>query len=333
VSGVERDGVMRAAVIGPGSIGAVHSRALAANRTVELVAVCGRTAHKAEALAAGYGARAYTSVGELLERERPEIVCVCTGNTEHVEPTMDCLRAGAHVFVEKPMAFRLDEARTMADLARERGVALGVNFNHRFSEPYRRARAFVDAGGVGRPAYLAMKMAGDLYKDLDGPFSMLIETQGHCFDMLRFFGGEIEEVSALLTDPREIGVYTSAAIGVRFASGAIGTILGSWDSSYDHPQAQTFELCGVDGRAVVENVVDSVRLYRHGEPSYTEWRPGLFDADRRDFWRTIDEHLTAFVAAVGRGDPPPVSGEDGVRALALTFAAIRSFKERRPVPV
>lgn len=333
VRSLEDRGTLRAGVVGAGPVGSIHARALAANDRVELIGICGRTAPKTEALAARHLVPAYTSVAEMLGKGRPDMVSVCTGNTEHLEPVREALAAGVHVFVEKPMAFHVDEARSMVELARERGLRLGVNFNHRFSEPYRRARAFVDRGGIGRPGYLSMKMAGDLYKELAGPYSMLIETQGHSFDMLRHFGGEVDEVSAQLADPRGIGVYTSAAIGLRFTSGAVGSILGSWDSSYDHPQAQLFEFSGTDGRVVVENVVDAVRLYDHGDAAYTEWRPGLFDTEHRDFWRTIDTHLLAFVDAAARGVSPPVPGEDGLRALELTFAAIRSFEERSPIAV
>jgi predicted dehydrogenase len=227
------------------------------------------------------------------------------------------------------MAFHVDEARTMVDAARIRGVRLGVDFNHRFAEPYRRALAFVRSDAFGRPAYADMKCAGDLYGVLNDPYCMLIETQGHSFDLLRLFGGEIGEVSAFLTDPRDIGVYTTAAIAVRFENGAVGSLLGSWDSSYDHPAAVTMEISGTKGRAVIENVIDAVRLYRHDRSEFEEWRPGLFRTDQRDFWRTIDAHLKAFISSIVEGTEPPVTGLDGLRALELTYAAIRSFEERR----
>jgi predicted dehydrogenase len=323
---------MRAGVVGAGFVGAIHARALAANPDVELVGVCGRTAGRAAALAARLGVPAYVGVAELLRRARPDLVCVATGNQDHAEPTLAALRAGAHVFCEKPLAFDLDEARAMAAAARRRGLALGVNFNHRFSTPFRRALAAVDDGVLGDLAYVDVKFAGDLYKDLNHPHAQLIETQGHSFDLMRRFGGEIAAVHAFLADPRGIGVTTSAAVSVEFASGAVGTLLGSWDSAYDHPAAQLVEASGTGGRVIVENVVDAVRVFRHGEPAYREWRPNLFAADDRDFWRTIDRHVDAFVAAVRDGREPPVTGEDGVRALELTFAAIRSAAERRPVP-
>jgi predicted dehydrogenase len=327
------DALLRAAVVGAGFVGSVQARALLDDARVELVAVCARTPTKVEPLAARLGVRAYLSLDDLLTRERPELVCVCTGNDEHVGPAIAALEAGANVFVEKPIAFRLEEARRIVETAEARGLRLGVNFNHRFSEPYRRALAFARSAEFGRPAYVAMRFAGDLYPVLNDPYCMLIETQGHSFDLMRLFGGEIAEVHAFLSDPRSIGVYTSAAIALRFESGAVGTLLGSWDSSYDRPAAVTFEMSGTDGGVVVENVVDAVHIYRAGGAMYEAWRPGLFRAEHRDFWRTIDAHLTAFVSAILDGTEPPVTGRDGLRALELSYGAVRSFEQRRSVAV
>jgi predicted dehydrogenase len=322
-----------AAVVGAGPVGAVHARALQRHSRTRLVAVCGRSSPRAERLARSLGVAAYLSVDEMMRAERPGVVCVCTGNKDHTEPTLAALRGGAHVFVEKPMAFALDEARAMVDTARDRGRTLGVNFNHRFSHPFQRGLAFVAEGRLGDLCYLDMKFAGELYKDLNDPYSQLIETQGHSFDLLRLFGGAVAEVSATLADPRGIGVYTSAAVSLSFAGGAVGTLLGSWDSSYDNPHAQVLEVAGTSGRVVVDNVVDSVRFYRAGASEYAEWRPNLFDSGARDFWATIDAHVDAFVDAVARGAPAPVSGDDGLAALELTYACIESFERGTKVRV
>ena len=322
---------LRAAVVGAGSVGTIHARALAEHPDVDLIAICARTPSRAEPLAARLSVPVVLSVEDLLAKERPDLVCICTGNDDHVEPSLLAIRSGAHVFVEKPMAFRLDDALEMVHASEAHGARLGVDFNHRFAEPYRRALEFVRSDAFGLPAYTSIKFAGDLYGVLNDPYCMLIETQGHSFDLLRLFGGEIAEVSAYLTDPRRIGVYTSAAISLRFESGAVGSLLGSWDSSYDHPAAVTMEVAGTSGRAVIENVVESVRLHRHDRSDFEEWRPGLFRTEQRDFWRTIDLHLAAFVDSILSGTEPPVSGRDGLRALELTYAAIRSFEEGRSV--
>jgi predicted dehydrogenase len=315
---------VKAAVIGAGFVGRIHARALRSHPDVELVAVCGRSRPKTEALATELGTRFYLSVDDMLSLQAPDIVCVATGNLDHRAPTTAALGAGAHVFVEKPLAFSLEDGRAMVEAAEAAGTSLGVNFNHRFSAPYQRALAFVKEGSLGAVAYVLLKFAGDLYKDLNDPYCMLIETQGHSFDLMRLFGGEIERLSCEVADPRGMGIYTSAAVTARFQSGAVGALLGSWDSSYRHPGSQLLEVSGTEGRVVVDNVVDSVRLFRHDRDGYEEWRPGIFDARSHDFWHTIDSHLHAFVDAVSEGRPPPVTGADGLRALELTFEAIDS---------
>lgn len=320
-------------MVGAGFVGAIHARALAEHSAVRLVGICARTPARVERLAAAHGVPAYLSVDELLERARPRLVLVATGNDDHAQPTLAALAAGADVLCEKPLAFRVDEARSMAAAAAAQGRRLGVDFNHRFSEPYRRARAFVAGGDLGPAAYLNMRFAGSLYKELNDPYCQLVETQGHSFDLLRLFGGEIEELHAYLADPRGIGVFTSAAVSLRFASGAVGVLLGSWDASYEHPGAQLFEYAALGGRVLVENVVDAVRLFRNDRPGFCEWRPGIFDAGGRDFWRTIDAHVAAFVDAVLADEPPPVGAEDGVRALELSLACARSFEGGGPVRV
>lgn len=322
---------LRAAVVGAGFVGGIHARALRDHPSADLVAICGRTADKTEALADKVGAASRGSVEELMRKDAPDLVCVCTGNDQHVEPTLEALEGGAHVFVEKPMAFRLDQARRMVAVADAQGRKLGVDFNHRFSEPYRRALRFAAGGGLGTVCYLDMKFAGDLYKDLNDPYCMLIETQGHSLDLFRLFGGEIVTVSAHFADPRGIGVFSSGALSVTFSGGAVGTLLGSWDGSYTDPGAQVLEVAGLDGRLVVEDVVGSVRLFTEPSQPSREWRPGIFDSRARDFWRTIDAHVHAFVDSILEGRDPPVTGRDGVRALELSFAAIESFEQGRTV--
>jgi predicted dehydrogenase len=323
--------LLRGAVIGAGYVGTVHARALTTHSEVQLVGVCGRTAPKTEALAHKHAVQPFLSTKELLTRARPDFVCVCTGNKDHLPPALEAIESGAHVFVEKPIAFTLKDARTMIEAAENAGVRLGVNFNHRYSGPYQAALKWLAEGALGRACYLDVKFAGDLYHDLNDPYCQLIETQGHSFDLMRLFGGEIVEVFAFLTDPRAIGSFTSAAITARFENGAVGSLLGSWDSSYRHPAAQMMEVSGTEGRLQIENVVDAARLFRHKAGEYSVWKPPLFDSERRDFWHTIDAHLHAFVDSLLHDRPPPVDGRDGLRALEVTFAAIRSFERRRPI--
>src|SRR5271165_3439983 len=94
---------MKVAVVGAGLLGARHARVYAEHAGCELVAVCDLDRGRAEAVASLYGARAYTALAELL-RAGADAVSVATPDHAHREPVGACLEAGAHVFVEKPLA-------------------------------------------------------------------------------------------------------------------------------------------------------------------------------------------------------------------------------------
>src|SRR5690348_1650938 len=96
---------LRVAVIGAGHIGRFHLDAYASSPDAEIVGVCDTVAERAEAAAAHYGGRAYTSVSEMLAHEALDAVSVCTAGEEnsshHFEPVMQCFEAGKHVLCEK----------------------------------------------------------------------------------------------------------------------------------------------------------------------------------------------------------------------------------------
>src|SRR5262245_10384331 len=127
--------MVRAAVIGVRGIGTNHAACYAADPLAELVACCDLLPERAEAVAVRFGARPYTSLAAMLAAEQLDAVSVATGGLEngsaHFGPVTECLNAGVHVLCEKPLSNDLGEAREMERLAKEKGLYLGVNLNHR----------------------------------------------------------------------------------------------------------------------------------------------------------------------------------------------------------
>ena len=95
---------LKAAVIGTGGAGRLHAEVYAKDRHTRLAAVVSQSAARAEAVAAEFGVRGYTSVEEMLERERPDVVSVATLEWDHEAPVLQSLEAGAHVLCEKILA-------------------------------------------------------------------------------------------------------------------------------------------------------------------------------------------------------------------------------------
>src|SRR5437588_11728159 len=144
---------LRVGVIGAGHIGHVHLEAYVACKDVLVVAVCDQQRDRAEAAAAHFGGRAFDSVSAMLAEEPLDSVSICTAGIEngshHFEPVMQCLDAGVHVLCEKPLSNSVNEAREMMAKARERGLCLGCDLNHRFTPQAAKAKEWVADGRLG----------------------------------------------------------------------------------------------------------------------------------------------------------------------------------------
>jgi predicted dehydrogenase len=294
----------------------------------QVVAVVGRTADKAQARAALAGAKAYTDALEMVEREKPDLVSVCLPNQGHFETTLALIRTGVPLLIEKPLVFELSEADELLAAISEHGTFVAINFNHRVATPVVMARQAIQAGRVGEMVYATWRFGGE--GSSDHPDANLIETQCHGFDMLEHLCGRIASVSAEMTQIPGRG-HLTMAIALRFATGGVGSLLGSYDSSYVFPDTHRLEIGGTLGRIVVHDTVRSFEFQAHGSETREVWEAGYFNDLGRMFHRTFDRHVDAILAALRAGDPPPVPASAGRRALALAKASVESFESGRRV--
>ena len=93
---------LRTAVVGCGKVAATHAAAWQSLPMSEFVAVCDQAPERAEVLAARFGVHAYSNLREMLEKERVQVLSVCTQHPQHVPPIETAAAAGVHVIVEKP---------------------------------------------------------------------------------------------------------------------------------------------------------------------------------------------------------------------------------------
>jgi predicted dehydrogenase len=145
--------MLNVAVVGAGLLGARHARVYAEHAGCRLVAVCDLDRGRAEAVAASHGARAYTSLTELL-RSGVDAVSVATPDHAHHDPVSECLEAGAHVFVEKPLTIDPGEARALIRLAEARRRLLIVNYSQRRLPEHRRVGELIASGALGEIAFI-----------------------------------------------------------------------------------------------------------------------------------------------------------------------------------
>jgi myo-inositol 2-dehydrogenase / D-chiro-inositol 1-dehydrogenase len=320
---------VKVCLIGAGQWGRQHARVFSQRPDVTLCAVAGRSLEKTQTRAAEFGLRAYTNVLEMLEREKPELVSLSLPNLEHFEATMQVIQSGYPLLVEKPLAFDLREADQMLNEAAKRDLFFAINFNHRYAKPLRLAREAIEKGRLGDLTHAIWRFGGEANISTH-LHANLIETQCHGFDQLEHLCGPIESVMAEMTD-RTGGGYRTVALALRFASGAVGSMVGTYDSSYAYQDTHRLEINGTLGRLVVEDTVQRFCFQPAGNETAEVWQAGYFNDFDREFQRTFDLHLDAILAAFKSGDQPPVHARAGQRALELAWAAVESFSSGKRV--
>lgn len=314
---------VKVALIGAGGWGRQHARIFAERPDVQFCAIVGRTAEKTEARARQFSVRAYTDIGEMLERERPDLVSLCLPNEGHFAPTLQVIQAGIPLLSEKPLAFDLEEADTLLREAAKRDLFFAVNFNHRYARPVTMARQAIEDGRLGEIVFATWRFGGE--GGSGHPFGNLIETQCHGFDMLEFLCGPIESVMAEMTDRGGEGCQ-DMALSLRFASGAVGSLVGSYRSSYAYADTHRVEVNGTKGRVLIEDTVRRFSFQAAGSETAEVWQAGYFNDRDREFHSTFDSYMDAMLNAFKQSLPPPVPAAAGRRALRLALAAVESFR-------
>jgi predicted dehydrogenase len=317
---------LRVAVVGAGGWGEQHARIFAGRPDTELVAIVGRTPDRVARRAAAYGTTAYTDIEQMLAQARPDLVTVSLPNEGHFEPTLELIRHDVALLVEKPLVFNLDEADQLIDEAARRGLFFAINFNHRYAEAVQRAHAAIASGELGEIVHATWRFGGEANPG-DSPHRNLIETQCHGFDMLEHLAGPISSVMAEMTNKTDETAYNTVVIAVQFASRALGSLVGTYDSSYAYPDTQYIEINGTRGRAVIRDTVQELMLSTAGEETHRVWRPGYFNDLGRTFTNTFDRHVEDILTALRAGEEPPIHARAGRRAVELAAASVRSFHD------
>lgn len=324
---------IRAAIIGAGGVASSqHAPGLARLQDVKIVGVCDLDGDRAAQLANKYGAQSYTDYHKMLEELKPDIVHVCTPEAFHFEPVMASLAAGAHVFCEKVMAETNEKARAMVAEALKRDRFLAVDYNYRFIPAFAELKKLIDNGELGEIA---------LVNAYAHSYCM-----HHTIDLLRFLVGEIVEIAAMHTRwnrrqgalPLPVGelVYCptrNEGVVLRFENGAVATLSGSLYMDLAENMVQ-LEVVGDKGRATVKNVrIHDISGNLVVEPGGRDIPLCTEEERKKGFDLAFERSIAAFVESVRRNQPPSPSGIDGLRAVEVEEAVVRSQKERRFIPL
>jgi myo-inositol 2-dehydrogenase/D-chiro-inositol 1-dehydrogenase len=314
-------------------MGTLHVRNLMADERVHIAGVTDVAADRAEPLAHLTQARTFPSAMALLEAG-VEAVYVCTPNALHTEAVLAALHAGVHVFSEKPMATSLREARQILEVANTGQALYQVGHNRRFAPVYKCAKQHLLAGFAPTSANVKMNR-GELQNPpwvsdtrLTGGF--LYESTMHLLDMLRWLLGEVVEV----TCRARASIYSELddfVMLLTFASGQHCALSSCAHTSWAFP-FERLELYGDHGQIVTEEMERVIYTPGLGQASV---RHDFFQLGIPDKWGYREEDRL-FVDAILEGKTPPVTAQDGYKAVELVTTCYRSAQRqgaRLPLPL
>ena len=330
------------AIVGCGWVAEAHAwgaRALAGDG-VRLVAVADREVGRAERLARDFDIQhVYADYTELLERDDVHAVSICLPDFLHAEAALAAAEAGKHILCEKPLAVDLGSADEMIAACDRHGVALGFVMNHRYFPDNIRAKRAIADGALGRVLLGSVLHSSCLTGDPSGSSPWrgrqglaaggILTTQAiHFLDLLLWFAGPVAAVKAwtatLLRSDQDY--EDTAVVALRLRSGALATVSTTNGAPItDDFTGTRLEVHGTEGYLQLEG--DRLRLlatregYEPPEVRLPAPPPGAEDVV---FGLGHIHEIADFVAAARRGDPPPVSADDGRHLLAVMAAAYAS---------
>jgi myo-inositol 2-dehydrogenase / D-chiro-inositol 1-dehydrogenase len=313
--------VVTVGIIGAGYIGTVHAKNLMADARVRLLGVVDVVTQKAEELARLVNGRTFPNAESLFDAG-VEAVYVCTPNTLHTEAVLAALRRNVHVFSEKPMATTLHEARQILDAAGTSRGFYQIGHNRRFAPVYKFAKQKILEGFSPTSANVKMNR-GELQQppwvaDMRVTGGFLYESTVHLLDMMRWLMGDIVEVECRgrANFYNELDDFVMV---LTFAGGRLCAFSSCAHTSWAFP----FER--------IEMYADHAQIVTQ-EMEHVAYSPGLRQAVvQHDFFQLAvadkwgyREEDTRFVDAIVEGTPPPVTAEDGYKAIELVEACYRS---------
>ena len=299
---------------------------------IEVASCFTRSEDKRTAFAEKYGCYPARSLEEILENNEIDGIINTTPNHIHLETTTSAAKAGKHVFLDKPIANTISEAREITNICRNQGVTLSVGYQRRREGHFRWVRDRIADGDFG----VMVQAEANISRDREGKFELghwrysaegmpggvMLQIGLHYIDVLMMLLGPIKSVSGMASqlvlpgDNPDVG-----SLMMTHENGAISTLNTSYAS------ASEYYVMNIYGKkmSAYYNLFDGLRALRQGETESS-----AINLDKVD---TLAEQLMEWADAAESGDQPEVGGESATESLAVVKAGILSVRERRHVDV
>lgn len=348
---------VRIGVIGCGWIGrGTHIPAFIENPKARLIAICDTDKGLLHQVGDKYGVEnRFHHPKELLESGLVDAISICTPIATHSEIALAATKAGIHVLCEKPLASDLHEAQLVASAVRENKTCFMVGYNYRFLPNHIKARDLICTGKIGHPVLIRGQLVApgpyrngisepELAKEAEKRKGCLFDLGSHMADLFIWFVGDPIDVYATFAAVGDNIPFDRTAVAImRFKSNVIGSIAVTWQNLPDYEamsDARVIEIIGTKGK--VDSEFFGPSLFFYSSDSIASKLKGQIrmtplkvdpkvpdDALRSSYKKEIDSFLNAVI----KHEEPPVTVDDGVKALRLIVSAYESAKLGRPIPL
>jgi UDP-N-acetyl-2-amino-2-deoxyglucuronate dehydrogenase len=335
---------IRIGVVGCGRISTNHFKAIEAHKdNLQLVAVCDNDPAALAAASGKYQVAGYNSLNELLAKSEVDLVALCTPSGMHPTQAIMTAQAGRHVMTEKPMATRWNDGLRMVRACDEAGVHLLVVKQNRRNATLQLVKRAMEKGRFGRIYMATINVfwsRPQSYYDsaawrgtweFDG--GALMNQASHYVDLVDWLVGPVESVQAYVgTLARNIQVEDTATVGVRWRSGALGSVNVTM-LAYPRNLEGSITILGERGTVRVGGVaVNEIQHWEFEKPEPEDEMVKTANYETTSVYGFGHPLYYDNVVKVLRGEAQPeTDGREGLRSLELLIASYTSARDGRRV--
>lgn len=306
------------AVIGTGFWGRNHARVFKELEETELLAICDIDPNRARTVAAQFGAKSYTSTSRMLRDNNIEAVSVCTWSTSLSKEALRALNAGKHVLVEKPMAANTKQAEKLLQTAEKTGLHLTVGFLMRFIPGLQMIRKAVEDRRLGELVCATAKRVSQ-WPERIGDVGVVKDTAIHDIDVVRYvFDEDPTEVFARAGSMRHRKFEDYAQIMLTFRGGRSAFIESNWLTPY---KTRVLIVTGSESIMKLDYITQELTI----ESATENLQPRLIQQE------PLKLELRHFARCASGKEKPVVTGMDGLKALRIAEAALKSSATCRAI--
>ena len=315
--------MLKGCVIGLGAMGSNHIRVLhelQEEGKTKLVGVADIREDLARKIAENYGVQWFTDYKRLLDK-KPDFVVVSVPTKLHRKVAEDAIKKGCHVLVEKPIAHTISEAKKILETAEKKGVQLMVGHIERFNPVVQEMKERI---GRERVHLIGAVRVGPSLPSERVETGVVLDLAVHDIDIIRYLtDSEFRRISAFTTN-HESEVEESAVLSFEMENGALAYII---TNTITPLKIRSLEVTTAEKFIRGDLISQKVMEYSRGE-LITHARRSMFVTEIDiPYMEPLKLELKAFINSLEQGIKPPISGEDGLRALETAVECIRQIKK------